>query len=106
MPTFAAFERRRAARARALYQQAGTDAAARLGLPAPQGGTFLFFDVARWLEGGDLGGLLGRCAERGVLLAPGPSFGPYPTHVRLCFSAMPPADTARGVAILAEILGL
>ena len=25
---------------------------------------------------------LERCVERGLLLAPGPSFGPYPTHVR------------------------
>lgn len=92
------------ARTRALYQRAGQEAAARLGLPAPEGGTFLFLDLAPLLRGRPLGEFLGRCAERGVLLAPGPSFGPYPQHARLCFTAAPPERTARGVAILAELL--
>ena len=44
-------------------------------------------------------------ADRGVMLAPGPSFGPYPTHVRLCFTAAPPEQVERGVSILAELMG-
>ena len=79
--------------------------AARLGLPAPQGSTFLFLDVAEQLDGRGLEGLLEDCVERGLLVAPGPSFGPYPTHVRLCFTAAPPDVVARGVEVLATLLG-
>lgn len=96
---------------RVLYQEAGRAAAARLGQPAPEGGTFLFLDLSALLgrPGGDpraadLGAFLGACAERGVLLAPGTSFGPYPQHARLCFTATTPERTARGVALLAELL--
>src|SRR5690606_14486753 len=78
------------AAARAEYAETGRRAAARLGLPAPAGSTFLFFDVARWLGDGGLGKLLERAVERGLLVAPGSSFGPYPTHVRLCYSAVEP----------------
>jgi N-succinyldiaminopimelate aminotransferase len=90
---------------RRLYAQIGRDAAAALGLPAPQGSTFLFADVAPHLDDRGLLGFLERCADHGLLLAPGPSFGPYPTHVRLCYTAAPPDVTRRGVAALAEILG-
>src|SRR4051794_14699489 len=62
------------ARAREQYRATGGRVAARLGLPAPQGSTFLFFDVAHVLDETGLGGFLERCAERGVFLAPGPSF--------------------------------
>jgi len=93
------------ARARELYQQAGEKAAARLGLPAPKGSSFLFFDVAAHLDETGLAGFLERCVDRGLFLAPGSSFGPYPTHVRLCFTAAPPDVTARGVEALAPLLG-
>jgi aspartate/methionine/tyrosine aminotransferase len=93
------------ARARAQYQATGAQAAARLGLPAPEGSTFLFFDVAPFLDESGLGGFLERCVDRGLFLAPGPSFGPYPTHVRLCFTAAPPDVIARGVEALAPLLG-
>ncbi len=93
------------ARARELYQQAGERTAARLGLPQPRGSAFLFFDVAAHLDESGLAGFLERCVDRGLLLAPGPSFGPYPTHVRLCFTSAPPDVIQRGVEALAPLIG-
>ncbi len=91
--------------ARAHYRAAGERAAQCLGVPEPEGGTFLFLDVAHALDETGLGGFLERCVDRGLFIAPGPSFGPYPTHVRLCFTAAPPDVTERGVHVLAELLG-
>ena len=79
--------------------------ASRLGLAEPQGSTFLFFDVAPFLDERGLSGFLERCVDHGLFLAPGPSFGPYPTHVRLCFTASPPDVVERGVEALAPIMG-
>ena len=93
------------AEARRQYAETGRRVAARLGVPAPQGGTFLFLDLAEALGGDDLAAFLRRCAARGLLLAPGPSFGPYPNHVRLCFSAAPPETVERGADLLAGMLG-
>ena len=92
-------------RARPLYAEMGRQAAARLGLPAPAGSTFLFFDVADRLDARGLMGFLEDCVDRGLFVAPGPSFGPYPTHVRVCFTAAPPPVVARGVEVLAQLLG-
>lgn len=92
------------AEARAEYAATGEEAARRLGVPAPEGGTFLFLDVADALDARGLGGLLEDLADEGLLLAPGPSFGPYPTHVRLCFTALPPDAALRGVDVLAKRL--
>jgi aspartate/methionine/tyrosine aminotransferase len=86
------------------YAETGRRAAELLGVPAPEGSTFLFVDVARALDGRGLAGLLADCVERGLLVAPGPSFGPYPTHVRLCYTAVEPERALRGVAVLAELL--
>ncbi len=94
-----------AAAARERYRGLGAQVARRLGLPAPEGSTFLFFDVADRLDERGLPGFLEACVDRGLLLAPGPSFGPYPTHVRLCYTAAPPEVTARGVEALAPLLG-
>jgi N-succinyldiaminopimelate aminotransferase len=95
--------------AREQYAALGRDAADALGLPAPKGSTFLFPDVSHALDdghdNGGLDGVLGDLAEAGVLVAPGPSFGPYPHHVRMCFTAAPPDDIRRGVEILAGHLG-
>jgi len=93
------------AQARAQYRQTGRRVAERLGLEAPLGSTFLFFDAAPFLDETGLGGFLERCVDRGLFLAPGPSFGPYPTHVRLCFTAAPPDVTERGVEALAGLMG-
>ncbi len=91
--------------AREQYAATGRRAAERLGIAAPLGSTFLFLDVARHLDGRGLQGFLEDAVERGLFLAPGPSFGPYPTHVRLCFTAAPPEVVLRGVEALAVLLG-
>ncbi len=93
------------AEARAEYAATGREAARRLGLPGARGGTFLFLDVAGALDARGLGGLLEDVADEGLFLAPGPSFGPYPTHVRLCYTAVPPDAALRGVDVLARRLG-
>jgi len=90
--------------ARAHYAAAGRAAAARLGVAPPQGSTFLFLDVADALDDRGLAGLLEDAADRGLFLAPGPSFGPYPTHVRLCFTSAAPDVIERGVGVLADLL--
>ena len=41
----------------------------------------------------------------GLLVAPGPAFGPYPNHIRLCFTSATPDVVARGVEILARHMG-
>jgi N-succinyldiaminopimelate aminotransferase len=91
--------------ARRQYQEAGERAAARLGIDPPQGSTFLFLDVADHLDGRGLEGFLADCVDRGLFAAPGESFGPYPTHLRICFTAAPPDVVDRGVEVLAGLLG-
>lgn len=93
------------ARAREQYRAVGDRAAARLGIEPPQGSTFLFLDVADRLDERGLGGLLEDCVDQGLFVAPGPSFGPYPTHIRVCFTAAPPDVVDRGVEVLASLLG-
>ncbi len=90
---------------RALYADLGRELADLLSVEPPQGGTFIFFDTAPYLDGRGLEGFLSDCADRGVFLAPGSSFGPYPTWARVCFTAAPPAVTRRGFAILKQLLG-
>jgi N-succinyldiaminopimelate aminotransferase len=92
------------AEARAEYLSTGREAARRLGIPAPEGGTFLFVDVAGALDARGLGGFLEDVAAEGLFLAPGPSFGSYPTYVRICFTAVPPDAALRGVDVLAKRL--
>ena len=92
------------AQVREEYASVGRYAAERLGQTAPEGSTFLFVDVAERLGEGGLGGFLEDCADRGLFLAPGPSFGSYPTHVRICFTSAPPQVCRRGIDILAELL--
>ncbi len=91
---------------RRLYRDLGQRAAARLGVPAPQGSTFLFLDVAHRTDERGLMGFLEDCAEDGLFLAPGPSFGPYPDHVRVCYTATLPEITMRGIEVLARHLGV
>jgi len=93
------------ARAREKYIELGTHAAQRLGLDPPGGSTFLFLDVADHLDDRGLGGFLEDCADRGLFLAPGPSFGPYPTHVRVCFTCAEPTIVRAGVEVLAGMIG-
>lgn len=92
------------ARAKKIYREVGERSARRLGLPAPEGSTFLFLDVEKHLDERGLMGFLEDCVERGLFAAPGPSFGPYPHHVRICYTAAPPDLVDRGVEVLAELL--
>ena len=57
------------------------------------------------LDDRGLAGFLEDVVEEGVFLAPGESFGPYPTHVRLCYTAAPPDVVLRGVEVVARRLG-
>jgi aspartate/methionine/tyrosine aminotransferase len=90
---------------KARYQSMGRQAAKRLGVPEPEGSTFLFIDVADRLDDRGLLGLLEDCADRGLFMAPGPSFGPYPNHIRLCYTSAAPEIVGRGIEQLATILG-
>ncbi len=93
-----------AAAARDQYAELGRWAADRLGVAAPAGSTFLFIDVADCLDERGLGGFLGDLYQAGVMVAPGPSFGPFPTHIRVCFTCAEPAEVRRGITILAEAM--
>ena len=90
---------------RAQYLALGQEAAQRLGVDAPDGSSFLFLEVSAHLDERGLMGFLEDCADRGLFLAPGPSFGPYPNHVRVCFTSVEPERTRRGLAILSQMLG-
>jgi N-succinyldiaminopimelate aminotransferase len=93
-------------RARTAYCETGARAASRLGLRPPEGGTFLFFDVAPHLDERGLLGFLEGCLDDHVILAPGSSFGAaYDTWVRLCFTCVAPDIVDRGVELLARRLG-
>ena len=92
------------ARARELYRALGNSAADSLGVSRPQGSTFLFLDVAEHLDPRGLVGFLETCVDRGLFVAPGPSFGPYPTHIRVCYTAAQPEIVERGIAVLADLL--
>jgi N-succinyldiaminopimelate aminotransferase len=83
-----------AAEGRRLYRHAGHTAADALGVPRPEGGTFLFLDVSATLDvnDSDCTPFLERCADAGVLLTPGASCGAdYSKWVRLCFTSVPQA---------------
>lgn len=94
-----------AADAAAQYAQVGRDVAERLGVAPPEGSTFLFVDLAPWVGDTSADEVLAACVARGVLLAPGAIFGPYPQHVRLCFTAVDPDATRAGVEVFAEVVG-
>lgn len=91
---------------RRLYAEAGRRAASTLGLPQPQGGTFLFFDARPFFrQGEDIGGFLRRCLDAGVLLTPGAASGQdYESWARLCFTAIAPGELDDALARLAPVL--
>ena len=95
------------AEARALYAEAGRRAAATLGVRAPDGGTFLFFDASPWLAPDEpLLAFLERCLDAGVLLTPGSASGrDYARWARLCFTAVPPDELDRALERLGAVLG-
>lgn len=90
---------------RAQYARLGREAAQRLGVEPPDGSTFLFLDVADHLDDDGLEGFLRRCVSQGLLVAPGSVFGPYPTHVRVCFTSVEPVRMRRGIEVLAGLIG-
>lgn len=90
--------------ARAEYAALGREAAARLGVAAPQGSTFLFVDAARALDERGIEPLLVALLRQGVLVSPGESFGPYPTHLRLCFTSAAPDVVREGIDRVARLL--
>lgn len=92
---------------RRLYAEAGRAAARATGVLAPEAGTFLFLDAAPYLGAGEgLEGFLERCLDAGVLLTPGAACGrDFGTWVRLCFTAVPPAELEDALARLARVLG-
>ncbi|NIM00017.1 MAG: pyridoxal phosphate-dependent aminotransferase, partial [Acidobacteria bacterium] len=71
----------------------------------PEGSTFLFVDASERLDERGLIGFLEDCADEGLFLAPGPSFGDYPAHVRICFTCAEPDIVTAGVDVLARMLG-
>ena len=92
-------------RARQSYRSAGAAAAAELGLPAPQGSTFLFVDAKAALDERGIEGLLADCLEDGVAVAPGASCGrDYATWLRLCYTSAPPAEVGVAISKLAKRL--
>lgn len=81
------------AEARKQYAETGAAVAEILGVPAPEGGCFLFVDCSRALAERGMHGFLEDLAEDGVLVAPGAGAGAsYADWVRLCFTAIPPED--------------
>jgi N-succinyldiaminopimelate aminotransferase len=88
--------------ARRAYQSIGDEVASTLGIDPPEGSTFLFFDVSRFLDERAIWGLLEDCLDDGVVLAPGFSSGEaYETWVRLCYTSIPPPQVREAVGRLA-----
>lgn len=79
---------------RETYGRAARAAADALNVPAPQGGTFLFFDLKPYMRRGETSTqLLERCVDAGVMLTPGNACGSdYADWARLCFTSVPEPD--------------
>jgi N-succinyldiaminopimelate aminotransferase len=94
------------AETRRAYAAAARAAAEAVGVPAPESGTFLFFDATPHLAPGEgLDGFLERCLAAGVLLTPGAASGrDYATWVRLCFTAVPPDALRDALSRLGGVL--
>jgi N-succinyldiaminopimelate aminotransferase len=92
--------------ARIEYRTSGARVAELLGVPAPEGGMFLFVDVGDRLDDRGLHGLLEDCFEQGVLVAPGLSCGEaYADWIRLSYTAVPPDAVLEAARRLASVLG-
>jgi N-succinyldiaminopimelate aminotransferase len=92
--------------ARRAYRAAAEAAADAIGVPRPESGTFLFFDAAPQLGPGEgLDAFLERCLAAGVLVTPGAASGRhFGTWVRMCFTAVPPAELAEALRRLRGVL--
>ncbi len=86
-------------------REVGRRVAAMLGLPAPEGGTFLFLDVRDCLDDRGLTGLLEDCFEQGVLVAPGHSCGAdYSDWIRISYTAAPADRVLEAAGRLERVL--
>jgi N-succinyldiaminopimelate aminotransferase len=94
------------AQMRATYASAARAAAHALEQRAPQGGTFLFFDLLPFMKRSEeLSDVLDRCAEAGVLLTPGTACGAdFTTWARLCFTTVPEPDLQEALRRLRAVL--
>jgi N-succinyldiaminopimelate aminotransferase len=94
-----------ACRARQEYQAIGKFAADRLQVSRPEGGHYLWVEIADVIDSMGFEPFMKGCIARGVLVAPGTLFGSYPTFVRICFTCLAPDAVMRGIEILADIMG-
>jgi len=84
----------------------GREAAARLGVAAPEGSTFLFVDAAGRLDERGIDGFLADCFADGVVVSPGACSGSaYGSFVRICYTVLPPEAALEGITRLARRLG-
>jgi len=92
--------------ARDRYARAGALAARALGVRAPEGGTFLFFDLERHLRPGEAPlRFLERCVDAGVTLMPGSAAGhAFDRWARLCFTTVPEPELVLALERLRPLL--
>ncbi len=91
--------------ARVSYGEVAALAAVELGLPPPEGSTFLFIDVSHRVDERGVRGFLSDCLEDDVALTPGSSCGrDYQDWVRLCYTSAPPAEVLQAIGRLARRL--
>jgi aspartate/methionine/tyrosine aminotransferase len=76
-------------------------------LQTPEGGSYVFIDLATYLSGAETAvDLLERLAAEGILLAPGSAFGrAFGTWARLCYTAVPMGRLSSGLSKMAALLG-
>lgn len=94
------------ANARNLYAKAARTTADALGVPMPQGGTFLFFDASRYFQAGEsVMGFLERCLDAGVMLTPGSASGQdFEPWVRVCYTTVPQDELEAALECLQRVL--
>ena len=92
--------------ARQSYRAAAEKATRALGLPCPEAGTFVLFDLRPHLRGEEEPSeLLARIATAGVVLTPGAATGhDYSDYARLCYTAVTPQVLDRALAALSGVL--
>ncbi|HEY2736371.1 MAG TPA: pyridoxal phosphate-dependent aminotransferase [Polyangiales bacterium] len=91
---------------RSIYGSAGRASAEALDIPAPEGGTFLFFDLAHFMRRSEtLKDILERCLDAGVMLTPGTACGQdFGTWARLCFTVVPEPELREALKLLRSVL--
>lgn len=93
--------------ARRLYLDARDEVCRRLGAPhhRPEGSTFVFADLGRWVGEQDIWPLVEALLDAGVSVSPGEQFGRgFERHARLCFTAVPPERLRVGLERLEQVL--